>query len=50
MLAQVDPAKAYKLEKLVKRPKIVLEYGIYADVGCMLVHELLDILRMLETV
>ncbi|KAI4638925.1 hypothetical protein J4E93_009675 [Alternaria ventricosa] len=50
MFAKVDPAKAYKLEKLVKSPGILLEYGIYAGVGCMLVHELLDILRMLETV
>ncbi|KAI4642786.1 uncharacterized protein J4E79_011402 [Alternaria viburni] len=48
MFAQVDPAKAYKQNKLVKSPGIVLEDGIYACVGCMLVHELLDILRMLE--
>ncbi|KAI4909747.1 hypothetical protein J4E85_011569 [Alternaria conjuncta] len=50
MFAQVDPAKAYKQEKLVKSPGIVLEYGIYAGVGCILVNELLDILRMLETI
>ena len=50
MFAQADPAKAYKQNKLVKSPGIVLEYGIYAGVSCMLVHELLDMLRMLETV
>jgi len=37
MFAQVDPAKAYKQNKFVKSPGIVLEYGIYAGVGCMLV-------------
>jgi len=26
MFAQVDPAKVYRLEKLLKRPKIVLEH------------------------
>ncbi|KAI4606484.1 hypothetical protein J4E83_010075 [Alternaria metachromatica] len=50
MFAQADPAKAHKQNKLVKSPGIVLEYGIYAGVGCMLVHERFDILRILEKV